>query len=246
MTDDRQDFEIQRRRDAARMGGDEALTKKAVDMTSHADRYSYSYMWNWLGLPIIQMPPDIVVLQEIIWENAPQVVIETGIARGGSVILYSSILELLGEGHVVAVDVDIRAHNRQAIEDHPLSRRIRLVEGSSTDEKTFAEVREQVGDAERVMVVLDSDHTHDHVLAELRLYAPLVTSGQFLVVADTLVEEIPEQHHRPRNWGPGNNPKTALDEYLNEDDRFEIDTFINDKLLMTSSRDGYLRRVTDR
>jgi cephalosporin hydroxylase len=170
------------------------------------------------------------------------VIVETGIARGGSLILYASILELLGEGRVIGIDIDIRSHNRESIESHPLSRRIEMYEGSSVDPSLVDKIRRDVGDA-NVMVVLDSNHTHDHVLEELRLYAPLVTKGQFLIVADTVVEYLPVQEHRPRPWGPGNNPGTALTAFLKESDRFVRDSFFNDKLLMSSSPGGYLRCV---
>ena len=243
MTDDRADFERKKREAAARMAADEKVAAEALVLNIAADRHDWSYQWSWLGLPVIQMPPDIVVLQEIIWEARPQLVIETGIARGGSLALYASILELLGEGEVLAIDIDIRAHNRQAIETHPLARRIRMIEGSSLDPEVIAEVDGAAAEAERVMVVLDSSHTHEHVLGELRAYTPLVTVGQFLVVADTFVERIPPQEHRPRAWGPGDNPATALEEWLAESDGFEPDPFVNAKLLLTASPGGYLRRL---
>jgi cephalosporin hydroxylase len=241
--DDRAQFEAARRDAAARMAADDAIAADALALNIAADRYDWSYQWRWLGLPVIQMPPDVVALQEIIWETRPQLVIETGIARGGSLVLSASILELAGEGTVLGIDIDIRAHNRAAIEAHPLARRIRMLEGSSVDEAIVAEARSAAAAVERVMVILDSDHTHDHVLAELRAYAPLVTVGQFLVVADTFVEDIPPQKHRPRAWGPGNNPATALRAWLAETDGFEPDPFVNAKLLLTASPGGYLRRV---
>jgi cephalosporin hydroxylase len=243
MSDDRAVFERNKRAAAARMAADKALAEKGLDLNAAADRHDWSYQWSWLGLPVIQMPPDIVALQEVIWETRPQLVIETGIARGGSLVLYASILDLIGEGEVLGIDVDIRAHNREAIEAHPLARRIRMVEGSSLDEDVIAQARARVAEVERVMVVLDSNHTHDHVLAELRAYGPLVSVGQFLVVADTFVEQIPEQEHRPREWGPGNNPATALRAWLDESEGFEPDPFVNAKLLLTASPGGYLRRI---
>jgi cephalosporin hydroxylase len=243
MIDDRVRFEEERREAAARMAADEELAREALALNVSADRHDWSYQWSWLGLPVIQMPPDIVVLQEVIWETRPLLVIETGIARGGSLVLYASILELLGEGEVLGIDVDIRAHNRGAIEAHPLARRIRMIEGSSLDDDIVARARAAAAEAERVMVVLDSNHTHEHVLAELRAYGRLVTVGQFLVVADTFVEQIPAQEHRPRQWGPGNNPATALRAWLDEVEGFEPDQFVNAKLLLTASPGGYLRRV---
>ena len=241
--DDRGAFEDQARSNAARMARDAELHELVVQAFAVSDRYDFSYLWRWLGLPIIQTPDDIVAMQEIIWETRPQVVIETGFARGGSAILYSSILELIGEGRVITVDIDFREHNRRAVEEHPFGGRVDFVEGSSTAPDTMDHVRALVPDGARVMVVLDSNHTHEHVLGELRLYGPLVTEGQFLVVSDTIVEDIPPQVHRPRQWGPGNNPKTALQEYLSETDRFELDQWFNSKVLVTSSRGGYLRRV---
>jgi cephalosporin hydroxylase len=241
--DDREEFEHGMRESAIRMDADTGLQRLALDTTIAADRYGYTYFWRWLGLPIIQTPDDIVAMQEIMWETRPQVVIETGFARGGSAILYSSILELIGEGRVVSVDIDVREHNRRAVEEHPYGGRVDFVEGSSTAPDTMDRVRALVPDGARVMVVLDSNHTHQHVLDELRLYGPLVTEGQFLVVSDTIVEDIPPQTHRPREWGPGNNPKTALLEYLRACDRFEPDRVVNGKLLITSSRGGYLRCV---
>jgi cephalosporin hydroxylase len=243
MSDDRTDFERGIHRTAARMANDDRLLHLVLKTTYEADRYNYTYFWKWLGLPIIQAPDDIVVMQEIIWETRPQVVIETGFARGGSAILYSSILTLIGDGIVVSVDIDIRAHNRAAVEEHPLGGRVRLVQGSSTAPETLDRVRALIPDGARVMVILDSNHVHQHVLQELRLYGPLVTAGQFLVVSDTVIEDIPLQTHRPREWGPGNNPKTALREYLHETDRFEPDPWYNSKVLVTSSRGGYLKAL---
>lgn len=241
--DDRTEFDAQNRSNSAAMVADDALMSQAAELVAESDRYGYSYQWTWLGLPIIQMPPDILAIQEVIWACRPQVIIETGIARGGSIILSSSILELIGEGEVVAVDVDIRAHNRDAIEQHPLAHRIHMIEGSSIDPTIIEQVRARISDVDRVMVVLDSNHTHSHVLAELEGYAGLVTQGQYLIVADTIVEHIPAQDHRPRPWGPGDNPHTALVEFLETHSEFEIDQHLNDKLLMTSSPGGYLRRT---
>jgi cephalosporin hydroxylase len=243
MMDDRPEFEAEKRASAAAMAADADLAERALAVSIDADRYSYSYQWTWLGLPIIQMPPDILATQEVIWESRPQLVIETGVARGGSVILSASLLELLGEGSVVAIDIDIRAHNRKAIESHPLAHRIELIEGSSTEPDVIERVRARAEDWDRVMVILDSNHTHEHVLAELHAYAPLVSPGQFLIVADTAIEHIPVQDHRPRPWGPGDNPCTALASYLAEHPDFEADPYLNAKLLYTSSPGGYLRRI---
>ncbi len=240
--DDRAEFESGKRRDAAAMAADSGLIDRAFGVSISADEYSYSYQWSWLGLPIIQMPPDVMALQEIIWEHRPQLIIETGVARGGSVIFAASILELIGDGTILGIDIDIRSHNRAAIEAHPLSRRVELIEGSSLDPTVVAAAAAAASRHERTMVILDSNHTHEHVLAELEAYAPLVTPGQFLIVADTAIESIPAQLHRPRPWGPGDNPKTAMDAYLLDHGEFVPDDYINQKLLMTSSPGGYLRR----
>lgn len=243
MADDRTDFENARRADAAEMATDLSLQKAASELFAKSDNYNYSYLWNWLGLPIIQVPADVVALQEIIWERRPSVVVELGVARGGSLILYSSILQLIGRGRVVGVDIDIRPHNRAAIEEHPLGHRVALIQGSSLNPIVLQQVQGNIGSTDSVMIVLDSNHTHEHVLKELRMYAPLVTEGQFLVVADTILEQIPPQARRPRPWGPGNNPATALEEFLETCDRFEKESWINDKLLITNSPGGYLRRM---
>lgn len=241
-TDDTAEFRDHQLRSAAALAGDADLQAAALDATVRSDTHDYSYVWRWLGLPIIQMPTDVVATQEVVWENRPQLIIETGVARGGSIILFASLLQLLGEGTVVGIDVDIRAHNRAAIEGHPLAHRVQLLEGSSTDPALVARVGDMARQHERVMVVLDSNHTHEHVLDELRAYAPFVTPGQFLVVADTIVESLPPQLHRPRPWGKGDNPKTAVDAFLGKSDDFVVDEYVNGKLLMTSSPGGYLRR----
>lgn len=245
MRDDRAEFEAQRREYARTMAADTELVHRAFELQTDAAKYRFTYLWTWLGVPIIQLPTDIVMAQEIIWENRPDVIIETGVARGGSLILSASILQLLDRGFVVGVDIDIRPHNRETIESHPLANRIKLVEGSSTDESIVAKVRSLIPAGARVMAILDSDHTADHVLAELRHYGPLVTPGQALIVADTgLAREETKRLHFDR-WDAINNPMTALDRYLNETDRFERDEFYNGKLLMTSSPGGYLRCKTD-
>jgi cephalosporin hydroxylase len=243
--DDRATFEADKRVHAAAMAEDDRLAAAALDVLVRSDRHNWSYQWNWLGVPIIQMPPDVIAVQEILWEARPDVVVETGVARGGSLIFYASILELIGKGRVVGVDIDIRPHNRDSIERHPLSRRIDLIQGSSVEGAMLDRVKAFIPSGASVMVILDSNHTHAHVLDELRLYGPLVTRGQFLIVADTVVEKIPAQAHRPRPWGPGDNPATALDAYLGECDRFERDEFINAKLLISSSPGGYLRCLKD-
>lgn len=209
-------------------------------------RHRYPYNFTWLGRPVIQLPQDLLALQEIVWDVKPDLIIETGVAHGGSLVFHASLLELLGgERTVIGVDRDIRAHNRREIERHPLARRIVLIEGSSTDDRVAAAVRAHAGGKRAVLVILDSDHTHAHVLRELELYAPLVTRGSYLVVFDTLIEDLPDEMFAGRPWGKGNNPKTAVWEFLKTTDRFRIEPRIPAKLLITAAPDGYLRCVSD-
>jgi cephalosporin hydroxylase len=240
--DDRKDFAKASKDFSIEMSRDLKLRQKALDLIEQSDKFNWSYQWTWLGLPIIQMPPDIVATQEIIWEKKPQLIIETGVARGGSLIFYASILELIGEGRVIGIDVEIRSHNRDSIERHPLSKRIELIESDSLSLDLNLNLSKICKDYERVMVILDSNHTHDHVLNELRLYSKFVTQGQYLIVADTIVEHIPEQSHRPRPWGVGNNPLTALNEFMTSNNSFIHDEVVNGKLLISSSPGGYLIR----
>lgn len=209
-------------------------------------RHRYTYNFGWLGRPVIQLPQDLLAVQELIWQVRPELVVETGIAHGGSLIHSASILELLGGDRlVVGVDVEIRAHNRHAVETHPLARRIRLIEGSSTDERVAAAVAAHARGRRAVLVILDSDHTHAHVLRELQLYAPLVTRDSYLIVFDTLIEDLPEALFAGRRWGKSNNPKTAVWEFLKTSGRFEIDARIPGRLLLTCAPDGYLRCTGD-
>ena len=204
----------------------------------------YSYNFTWLGRPIIQYPQDIIAMQEIIWQVKPNLIIETGIAHGGGLIFYASMLELLGgDGQVLGIDIDIREHNRVEIERHPMFKRITMIEGSSIDEDVVQKVRDFAKDKKRVLVALDSMHTHEHVLKELELYSPLVTKGSYLVVFDTIIEDMPDGFFPDRPWGKGNNPKTAVWEFMKNNDRFEIDKEIENKLLITVAPDGYLRCI---
>ena len=205
--------------------------------------HKYSYNFSWMGRPIIQFPQDMVAMQEILWTVRPDLVIETGVAHGGSLVYYASILELIGHGDVLGIDIDIRPHNRDALEAHPMKKRIQLLQGSSISHDILAEVR-RLAQNKRVVVVLDSNHTHDHVLAELRAYAPLVCKDGYCVVMDTIVEDLPGSLFPDRPWGPGNNPKTAVRAFLQETDAFVVDQDIEAKLLITVAPEGYLRRVT--
>jgi cephalosporin hydroxylase len=224
---------------------------------SLAHRYSYNF--SALGRPIIQYPQDMVAMQELIWAIRPDLIIETGIAHGGSLIMSAAMLSLLdycdcvekGEvlnpaepkRKVLGIDVDIRQHNRKAIEDHPMSHRISMLEGSSVSDEIVQRVTEFASDYERVLVCLDSNHTHEHVLAELNAYAPLVSVGSYCVVFDTIVEDLPSSFFPDRPWGPGNNPKTAVYQFLAAHSEFVIDKSMDSKLLISVAPDGYLRRI---
>lgn len=209
----------------------------------------YSYNFSWLGRPIIQYPQDIVAMQELIWALQPDLIVETGIAHGGSLILWASLLELNAacggpqDARVVGVDIDIRVHNRTAIEAHPMGKRITMIEGSSLDPAVLAEVHGAAAGRERVLVCLDSNHTHAHVLAELEAYAPLTSVGCYCVVFDTVIEDLPAGTYPDRPWGPGDNPKTAVSEYLASHPEFEVDRQLDDKLLISVAPGGYLKRV---
>ena len=222
----------------------ELLINAAKSFVKESTLPKYSYNFTWLGRPIIQYPQDIIATQEIIWQVKPDLIIETGIAHGGSLIFSASLLELLaGDGQVLGIDIDIREHNKVEIEKHPMYKRITMIEGSSIDEKIAKQVYDFAKDKKRVMVFLDSMHTHDHVLKELELYSTLVRKGSYLVVFDTIIEDMPEDFFPERPWGKGNNPKTAVWEFLKTNDRFEIDKEIENKLLITVAPDGWLKRV---
>jgi len=266
-----QSFRTECEQNARKAGQDRALRHKTADWVAHTCRHKYSYNFTWLERPIIQYPQDMVAMQELIWQIKPDLIIETGIAHGGSLILSASMLALIdyteavasnssldpkaGRRRVLGVDIDIRAHNRAAIEAHPLAHKIDMIQGSSTVPDVITQVREYAQDYSRILVCLDSNHTHDHVLAELEAYAPLTSRDSYCVAFDTIVEDLPDDMFSDRPWGKGNNPKTAVCEYLKrlkeegrkavdgETLKFEIDRQIENKLLMTVAPDGYLKRV---
>lgn len=229
----------------ARMAVDATLRKAADDFVLLGCRQRYPYNFTWLGMPVIQFPQDLVALQEIIWRVRPDLIVETGVAHGGGTVFLASMLDLLGgSGSVVGIDVDIRAHNRHAIETHPLARRITLIDGSSTQPSVVERVA-VLAAGKRVMAVLDSDHTHAHVLAELRAYAPLVGKGSYIAVLDTIVERMAPGDIGDRPWGPGNSPMTAVQEFLRLDRRFEVDIALENTLLISVAPGGYLRCIAD-
>ena len=237
----------------------ESLRKKTHDFFVETVNEDYSYNFFWMGRPIIQYPQDIQMMQELIWDIKPDVIIETGIAHGGSLILSASMLALLelsdaslaGQSinpskpkrRVIGVDIDIREHNKLAIEKHPMASRIKMFEGSSIDPAIVAKIAAEVGEGQKILVFLDSNHTHLHVLEELKAYAPLVSVGSYCVVFDTLVENMPPEMYPNRSWGPGDNPMTAVHEYLETNSNFEIDSSIDNKLLISVAPQGYLKRV---
>ena len=211
-----------------------------------SNKAQYSYNFSWMGRPIIQYPQDMIAMQEIIWELKPDLIIETGIAHGGSLIYYASILELIGKGEVLGIDIDIREHNKLEIEKHPMFKRITMIQGSAIDPVIVDEARKHTEGKQVVLVVLDSNHTHEHVLAELKFYAPFVSLNSYIVVYDTIVEKLP-QNYLPgliRPWGIGDNPMTAVTSFLAQQSGFEIDHSINNKLLISVAPDGYIKRIS--
>lgn len=236
------EFQIECAERVASYGENKELIDAAKQFNEISNRDKYSYNFTWMGRPIIQYPQDMVAMQELIWEIQPDILIETGIAHGGSLIFYASIMELIGKGEVLGIDIDIRKHNKAAIEAHPMAKRISMIQGSAVDDNIAAEVAKLAAGKAVVMVCLDSNHTHEHVLRELELYAPLVTKGSYCVVFDTIVEDMPKAMY-DRPWDVGDNPKTAVWEYLKIHSEFEIDKQVDNKLLISVAPDGYLKKV---
>jgi len=230
-------------------GIDEALKAGAKGFIRPSLEARYSYNFSWMGRPIIQYPQDVIAMQEIIWSVKPELIIETGIAHGGSLIFSASMLELNAacggppDAAVLGIDIDIRAHNRAAIEAHPMMKRISMIQGSSIASDIVEQVRARAAGKTGVVVCLDSNHTHDHVLTELEAYAPMTSVDSYCVVFDTIVEEMPSDSYPDRPWGPGNSPKTAVLEYLKTHPEFSIDQRVDDKLLISVAPGGYLRRT---
>lgn len=243
----------------SKLAEDKALQQRSFDWVRDSASLGYSYNFTWGGRPIIQYPQDMVAMQELIWQIKPELIIETGIAHGGSLIFSASMLALLdmceaiessstldpkqSKRKVLGIDIDIRTHNRAAIEASPMSSRIQMIEGSSIAPEVIDKVKQIASEYKTILVCLDSNHTHEHVLAELEAYAPLTSVGSYCVVFDTVVEDMPKEMFPDRPWGPGDNPKTAVKEYLKTHPEFEIDKSIQHKLLITVAPDGYLKRV---
>lgn len=242
-------FDKERKERLKRNSEDKKLKKLANQWLQESMMKQYVYNFSWFGRPIIQTPQDIIALQEIIWSVKPDLIIETGIAHGGSLIFSASMISLLENcheiknGQVLGIDIDIREHNKKAIELHPLSKKITMFEGSSIDENIIKKVYDFSKNKKKILLFLDSNHTHAHVLSELKAYTPLVSIGSYCVVFDTLVENMPSEFTKNRPWGLGNNPKTAVIEYLKECDNFVVDNDIENKVLITTASNGFLKRV---
>lgn len=229
---------------AHEMSLDQGLQKKVLEVLVEADRHRWIHQNTWMGEPLLNLPQDMFAIQDIIWRTRPEFIIEVGVAWGGGMLFEATLLEMLGGQKVIGIDIFIPPDLRQRLASHgKLSDRLVLVEGSSTAPDTLAQVKALLGGSRKVLVMLDSYHTHEHVLNELRSYAPFVEKGQYLICGDTVVERIPPQLHRTRPWGPGNNPATAVKEFLSESDRFAVDEKIDQRLLLSCHPGGYLQAV---
>lgn len=245
-----QQFNQERENRIKSFGNDHGFKDRSQAWLEESMRKSYVYNFDWLGRPIIQNPIDIMAMQEIIWKVQPDLIIETGIAHGGSLIFSASMLELNAacggpsDAEVLGVDIEIRPHNREAIESHPMYKRISMIEGSSIADEIIDKVKQKAQNKKKILVCLDSNHTHEHVLAELNAYASLVSVGSYCIVFDTFVEDVPEDVFQDRPWSHGNNPKTAVGEYLKSHNEFQIDRETENKLLITVAPDGFLKRIS--
>lgn len=237
------EFEKENKKNIELMSKDPKLKKMTRSWFDLAFKHQYSYHFTWLGRPIIQFPQDMIALQEIIWDVKPDIIIETGIAHGGSLIFSASMLQLIGRGKVIGIDIDIRKHNKDEIKKHPLYKRIKMIEGSSVDPKIIKKVFSAVKDKKKIMVFLDSNHTHEHVLKELEAYSSLVKKGSYIIVFDTMVEDMPKNSFPNKPWNKKNNPKTAVREFLKKNKRFKVNKEFEEKLLITSSPEGFLKCI---
>jgi len=242
----REEFHELQLRSAKEMAADTKLAEDSRDLFYRADQHRWIHQSTWFGEPVLNLPQDMFALQEIIFRTRPEYIIEIGVAWGGSLLFYSTLLEVLGGGEIIGVDIFIPDDLKERLNSHgKLSERIHLINGSSIEQETVDKVQTITGGSRKTMILLDSNHTHEHVYKELQLYAPLVEKGYYLICGDTIVEDIPKQDHRVRPWGPGDNPKTALNAFMKETDRFEVDSEIEDKLLFSCNPGGYLRCIAD-
>jgi len=229
---------------AHEMSSDQGLQRKALEVLVEADRHRWIHQTTWFGEPLLNLPHDMFAIQDIVWRTRPEFIIEVGVAWGGSVLFEATLLEILDGQKVIGIDIFIPPDLRQRLAMHgKLSERLTYIEGDSTAPDTLAQVKKLLGGSRKVLVILDSYHTHEHVLRELRAYAPLVGKDHYLICGDTVVERIPTQLHRTRPWGPGNNPATALKEFLSKTDRFVVDDAIDRRLLFSCHPGGYLKAV---
>jgi len=235
--------EQEKKNNIGKMVKDKKLKFLSRNFIIKSIEHKYSYNFKWLDRPIIQYPQDIVMIQEIIWKVKPDLIIETGIAHGGGLIFYASMLELLEKGEVLGIDINIRKHNRKEIEKHRMFKRIKMIEGSSTDENIVSQVSKIVKKHKQIMVCLDSLHTHEHVLKELNIYSEFVSKGSYLIVFDTIIEYMPKGFFKNRPWDKGNNPATAVKEFLKKNKSFIRDKEIENKLLITAAPGGFLKRI---
>ncbi|MDG1286926.1 MAG: CmcI family methyltransferase [Rickettsiales bacterium] len=238
-------FLDERHADIVKMGQDEELRQKSLEWMHHADKYKYTYNYSWMGRPVIKYPNDMMIQQELMWALKPDLVIETGIAHGGSIIFTAAMMEMMGiDGEVVGIDIDIRKHNRDAIEAHPMMKRITMYEGDSVSSEMVEKVRAHTEGKKCVMVILDSLHSHEHVYKELQAYADMTTVGSYCVLPDTFIEFFPKGYYSDtRPWDVGDNPYTAMQQYMSEVNHFEIDKSLTHKAMITETIDGYLKRV---
>jgi len=216
------------------------LEKEAIKWAKVSAENRLFYEIDWLGVPIIQTPEDMVLMQELIFKVQPDIIIESGVAHGGSLIYYASLLELLGKGKVIGIDIEIREHNRRVIERHPIFKRIELLEGNSVSEETIEKIRKMVPKDSKVIVCLDSNHIKSHVLRELQIYNSFVNPGSYIVVFDTITSKLAELGACDKIY-INNSSKEAVEEFLKVNNNFEIDKHYN-KLYISYSPNGYLRR----
>jgi len=236
----REDFDKERTQLIKELEENISLKSQGINLVNLSNHMKYAYVWNWFGLPIIQMPEDIMKVQEVIFETKPDYIIETGVAWGGSLLFYASILESIGHGQIIGIDITIPAHNRGIIMSSLGNKRITLLEGSSISEDIFKKVTESLPTNSKVLLILDSHHTSEHVTAELNLWSPLVTSGSYIVVCDTIVEFIDAPADRVRPWGKGDNPFTSVLKFLDENERFTTENEYNKKSLISFHPNGFL------
>lgn len=229
---------------AKEMRADDALQAKAIDVFTEADKKRWVHQGSWFGEPLLNLPQDMFALQDIVWRTRPDFIIEVGVAWGGGLIFEAMLLEMLGGQKVIGIDIFLPSDLRERLASHgKLSERLILIEGSSTSDETLDKVKKILDGTKKVLVILDSHHTHEHVMNELNVYAPLVGEGQYIICGDTIIEYMPPQTHRERPWGPGDNPATAAKQFLQENDRFEVDEKIDNRLLFSCHPGGYLRAM---